>query len=216
MKKLLATLILIFAFCIVVFSQNNQTVNCPTANVRGGGIPKFGEITYFTTDVSGISSENLIYNWKVTVGKIIKGQGTSVIEVQVPDYWSDNLMAEVEIEGFPEGCSNKYVEMAVIVDSPKPYLIERFSSQATRIDKAQLDNLISELQNNPSATAYIIEYFARNTPQKVINQKIRKIWNYLINVKKQDKEKFKILISSLDENMTVFWIIPNGAEFPKP
>lgn len=214
MKKFLAILILIFAFCAVAFAQTNQSSSCPTINVRGGGIPKPGDVTAFMADVEGIATENLTYIWENTTGEIIKGQGTYLIEIKLPNDWTGDLTVSVEVKGFPEGCSNTFQDRLTVCFS-KPYIVSGFSTQSTKINKAELDNLIVELQNNPTAKAFIIEYFAQNTSQKMISEKIRKTRDYLVNVKGIDEDRFKITTFSLNENQTKFWIIPAGAIFPE-
>lgn len=217
MKKLLCASIFVFAFCIASFSQINQNTACPTIDVLGpAGVPQAGDKIYFTADVKEIESANLTYNWAITTGEILQGQGTSVIEVQLPKKWEKAFVASVEIKEFPKGCQNtdsETIPCGYIVEAKK---IGEFSLSETRIDKAKLDYLIVQLQKDPTSQAYIIEKFSKNTSQKIISQKTQKIRNYLFNIRQQDKNRFTIVIDLADENLTQFWIVPAGAILPPP
>lgn len=60
-----------------------------------------GENLTFTANVSG-GSETITYNWKVSAGKIVEGQGTSVIKVAAKG--AQEITATVEIGGVCEEC----------------------------------------------------------------------------------------------------------------
>ncbi len=204
---------MILAFYASVFSQTSETVPCPTVNITSNFLVTLGEPITFTATIEGNVGDYVpTYVWIVKDGKILEGQGTSSIKA-LPKF--DYIVASVEIKGLSDGCTAT-AQDSVIICPPSPYLIERFSSEATRIDKARFDNLITELQNNPSAQAYIIEYFAENIQQKVINEKIRKTRDYLININGIEESRFKITTVSFNEDQTLFWIIPAGAKFPEP
>ncbi|HMS39507.1 MAG TPA: hypothetical protein PKE69_04720 [Pyrinomonadaceae bacterium] len=213
MRKVSLISILILAFYTSIFSQTSETLLCPTVNITSNFLVVLGEPITFTATIEGNVGDYVpTYVWTVKDGKILEGQGTSSIKV-LPEV--DQILAAVEIKGLAERCSLT-AEDSVIICSPSPYLVAGFSTQSTKINKAELDNLIVELQNNPTAKAFIIEYFAQYTSQKMISEKIRKTRDYLINVKGIDENRFKITTVSLNENQTKFWIIPAGAKFPEP
>jgi hypothetical protein len=55
---------------------------CPTLEVTGGGGVKGGETVEFTANVSGGTAADITYNWTVSQGEIIEGQGTPKIKVK--------------------------------------------------------------------------------------------------------------------------------------
>ncbi len=81
----------------------------------------------------------------------------------------------------------------------------------SRIDKAILNALLIELQNDSTANAYIIEKFNRNTSRKLIKQKVQKLKNYLFEIKKTEKDRIVFLTEFGDENITRIYIVPAGA-----
>lgn len=211
MKKLLCAAILILSFCAVSFAQNNQSTACPEIDVTGpSGIPQPGETVTFTANISGTVLKNITYIWTISTGEISEGQGTPTITVK-PD---TSFTVTVEIKGLPESCPNASSETVFGDLPPQAEKIDEFSLSEIRIDKARIDNLIAELQNDPTAQAYIIERFSRNISQRIIDRKIQKIGDYLVKFRKQDKDRFTIIITSADENSTQFWIVPAGATPP--
>lgn len=207
--------VLFLAFTIS--GQTNQTSSCPTVDVSGGGIPLPGEPMTFTVNVENYDSSKLSFKWTTSNGDIIEGQGTQSIKVS-EGYNDENTTVTVEIEGLPEGCSKTDSETASPICYRPPTLFDEFSIPVSRIEKTRLDNLLNELGNNPNAKAFIIEYFKPNTPKKIIAQKIQKITDYFVNIKRLEKEKFTILTadSEYEQNRTKFWIVPPGARVPEP
>lgn len=205
--------VLFFAFA--VSAQTNQDSSCPTISARGGDNAKPNEISYFSADVDAKGKDlKLKYRWFVREGEILEGQGTQTIKVRVPD---DGLVVTVEVEGFPEGCQSYAFDSTPTFCflNPPVILFDEFSIQPLRIDKARLDELVVKLQNNPNDFAYIIEYFKENTSKTIINRKIQKIIDYLVNQKKFDM--FSIMIDlKANKTSTRFWIVPPGADQPQP
>jgi len=212
-------LLLFFAllFAFTVSAQTNQTSSCPNIDVTGGGVVDPGEPMTFTVNVENYDSSKLSFKWTTSNGDIIEGQGTQSIKVSVGDN-DVNTTGTVEIEGLPSGCPNIDSETASPICYIRPTLFDEFSIPASRIEKVRLDNLINELGNNPNAQAFIVEYFKPNTPKKVIAQKIQKITDYFVNIKRLEKERFTILAadSEDEQNRTKFWIVPPGAKSPQP
>ena len=81
--------------------------NCPIISVNTSASPiKAGETMTFTANVSGGSSSDIVYNWTVSGGEIIEGQGTPVIKVATTSQMAGKTVeATIEIEGICEDCS---------------------------------------------------------------------------------------------------------------
>lgn len=217
MKFFPLLLFFVLFLAVAVSGQTNQNSSCPNIDITGGGVVDPGEPMTFTVNVENYDSSKLSFKWTTSNGDIIEGQGTQSIKVSVGDN-DVNTTVTVEIEGLPSGCANIDSETASPICYRQPTLFDEFSIPASRIEKARLDNLISELGNNPNAQAFIVEYFKPNTPKKVIAQKIQKITDYFVNIKRLEKERFTILAadSEDEQNRTKFWIVPPGAKSPQP
>ncbi len=155
MKRYLFIPILILTFCVGTFPQTNKNSPCPiislTSDDSNAGA---GEYISYTISLSGeFNKYDVKFEWTVKDGEIISGQGTSTIKIKMN---LDSLAVEVKIKGLPPNCSDNVSE-SFVIDRPYPRKVDEFSTSTSQIDKARLDNLILEIQNNPSIVAYIFE-----------------------------------------------------------
>lgn len=103
MKKTFFVSILILAFCVSAFSQENA---CPTVTLTNPpGIAKPNEPMIFTAAVTGWDTEKypLEYEWFATGGKIVDGQGTLIVKIVAPDSYID-VTVTFKIKGLPPNC----------------------------------------------------------------------------------------------------------------
>ena len=110
---------------------------CPTLGVTGpAGVTAPGETMTFTANVSGGSGEAVTYNWDVSSGTIVEGQGTPVIKVATtPEMAGGNVTATVTIGGICQDCTdNKRSETGSIASIPVNQEIDDFGrNQTTRL-----------------------------------------------------------------------------------
>src|SRR5437868_4785611 len=115
MRKAIFGLILIFGFGVSVFAQNGKSL-CPTIEVVGGGVVQSGDQMIFSVNVIGeVKSPNLEYEWKVSVGKIVSGQGTNSISIDTTELRDQNIEAEVKVKGLSVNCANTASEIGSVL-----------------------------------------------------------------------------------------------------
>ncbi len=212
MKSFLFILILIVASCINTSAQTDKIPSCPTIRVTGPtSAPKPDEPMIFTASLSEEAEKfNLQYNWTISGGEIIEGQGTLVVKASRKNI-GGNLTLTLEVNGLPQGCKKTASETSFAPSlPPQIQLFDEFSIVPSRIDKARLDNFLTSLREDPSAAGYIIESFAKGTSRKMIQQKIQKVFGYL---KKAGIEKDRIILLNCfsNKNLTQFYSVPAGA-----
>ena len=83
--------------------------------------------------------------------------------------------------------------------------------------KARLDNLAVELQNDPTATTYVIAYGGRTSrigQADLLGDRAR---NYLVAQRGIDQSRITVINGGFREEDSVeLWIIPSGAIPPQP
>jgi hypothetical protein len=216
MKSLLFNSVLILISCAAAFAQTNEISPCPTIDVTGSPrIIQFGETATYTANLSEEAKKfNLQYQWAVSGGEIIEGQGTLVVRIlRKPENAGESLTLTIEIIGLPEKCPNTSSESLACTLPPSLLTVDEFSASASQINKARLGNFAVELQNAPSAIGYITENFARKTSRKAIERKNQKIFDYL-QTKGIEKDRIVIQNSFADKNLTQFILVPAGASPP--
>ncbi len=185
---------------------------CPVLGVTGpAGVTAPGETITFTANVSGGSGEAVTYNWSTTGGTIIEGQGTPVIRVATtPEMAGTSVTGTVEIGGICDSCEKVRSETAAISDLPTSSESE-FGDLKNDEIKNRLDIYFSELQNNPSATGYIINY---GTNRDVTRRE--KVIRDFIVFRNQDPSRFNFVRGEGTEIRTRLIVSPSGATVPTP
>ncbi len=214
MKSFLFILILIVASCIYTSAQTDKIPSCPTIRVTGPtSAPKPDEPMIFTASLSEEAEKfNLQYNWTISGGEIIEGQGTLVVKTSRKNI-GGSLTLTIEVGGLPPDCFKTASETGFIDRPPKFQLVDEFSIIPSRIDKARLDNFLISLRNDPSAVGYIIESFAKGTSRKIIQQKSQRMFGYL-KLRGIEKDQIILLNRFSDKNLTQFYLVPTGANPP--
>lgn len=188
---------------------------CPTLSVSGpaGITAPNGEMT-FTANLSGGTQDAPTYNWTVSAGEIISGQGTPSITVRAPGQ-DGNVTATVDIGGLcAANCPSTASETAPVTTTEVPSRpVDEFGAATDDDVKARVDNFFIELNNDPNAQGYIINY---GTPAQ-IKKRVAQI-NKAINFRKYDKSRV-VFVDGGDQGAgvnTKFWVVPQGATPPTP
>ncbi len=98
------------------------------------------------------------------------------------------------------------------VETPEAVKITEFGKVTNGYIKMELDNLYVQLQNNPSATAYVINFGSAREVARV-----EKLIRNQIRLRRYDASRLVFINGGkADELLTQFWIVPAGAEPPTP
>lgn len=123
MKKIAAILIAVFS----VLFTNAQ--NCPGIAVEPNSyeIPA-GDTLVFVAMTKGASA-NVTYNWVISAGTIISGQGTPMIKVNtegLPD--GAFITATLELGGIPKTCTNNASSSAEVIPAAQLVVSGNFTN----------------------------------------------------------------------------------------
>lgn len=173
-------------------------------------------ITFSATLADASEGMAPAYNWTVSAGKIIEGQGTSSIKVDTKGLAGQPVMATLSIAGYNLDCS-----ASCGVQIPVPILPARkfdvFPDIARNDEKARLDNFAVELQSDPTATAYIIVYPRQEGRNGDVQKRTARIVDYLINSRRIDARRIVTLVGSRRNDLLIeLWLAPQGAAPPTP
>ena len=157
-----------------------------------------------------------VYNWTVSAGTIIEGQGTDTIKVATTGLGGQIVKASLSVGGYNLECA---ADCAVSI--PQPELIttrfDEFGDISRNDEKARLDNFAISLQNDPTATAYVIVYPGRTGKRGEVQQHAGRIIDYLVNSRGLDKSRIVTLVGPAKDELRVeLWIAPQGATPPNP
>jgi hypothetical protein len=181
---------------------------CPSSIiVSGGGVVRPGEILTFTANVIGGTQENITYNWTVSQGRIIEGQGTPVIRVSTEGLEKTDVVAKVEIGGLCPDCPNTAQEIGSVTEKPGISPFDEFGVAPNDDVRGRLDNFFVALRNDPTATGYIVI----DGPKKEADKREALIRNH-IRFRKFDANRITIVRgdTSAPRVYTKFYVIPAG------
>jgi hypothetical protein len=182
-----------------------------------------GEIITFNADVSYSGTANLNYKWKVTpaTARIISGANSPTLTVDSAGLGGHRIVATlVADDGSSDpSCAQSAHAVSVVAPLPKKEIISSEFDECNNCtfddQKARLDNLAVELQNDPSTRAYIIAYGGRVSPLGQVEVLMSRAREYLVSQRGIDASRLVVMNGGFREEDSVeLWIVPSGAKPP--
>jgi hypothetical protein len=183
-----------------------------------------GEVITFSADTAYSGSAPLNYTWTLSPSeaKILTSVG-SRITVDSTGLGGQRVTASVVVDdGSGEAACRQTAQASTSVRPP-----ERIEHPSRQFDvccscsfddqKARLDNLAIELQNDPTAKTYVIAYGGRTSrigQADLLGDRAR---NYLVTNRGIDQSRITVMNGGFrEEDCVELWIIPSGATPPQP
>jgi hypothetical protein len=101
----------------------NSLEKCPTISVSCPSKLDYEKSLTFTALVNGIAPETIRYDWKVSAGTILEGQGTATIKVDTSTIGGQAITGTVTIYGLPKSCHTQASCSLAPVDAPSPAVL---------------------------------------------------------------------------------------------
>ena len=216
-------------------------IKCLTLNYRAAEVPESscpfpvsisapaqvnqGEIITYSADVSYHGASDLNYTWTVTPAsaKVLSGAGTATIAIDSTSLAGQDITATLVVD---DGSGNRLCRQTVQASTFVPVPPAR-ENPAREFDvchscshddqKARLDNLAVELQNDPMAMTHIIAYGGRTSRIGQAERLLTRARDYLINNRGISPSRIVTLNGGFREDDSVeLWIVPSGATAPRP
>lgn len=186
-------------------------ISCPTTIVRDQ------PVTFTSSYTGGVPATiNPVYNWSVSAGRIIEGQGTNTIKVDTTGLAGQSVTASLSMGGYNLDCSASCT-IGIPLPIPTNRKFDEFPDIQRNDEKARLDNFAIELQNDPTATAYVIVYPGKTSKRGDVQHHSSRIVEYLVHSRGLDERRIVTLVGTPREQLHVqLWISPAGAVPPKP
>ena len=185
-------------------------ISCPTA------VEIDKPLTFTSRSTGGTPGISPVYNWTVSAGTITAGQGTDTITVDTAGLAGQTIRASLSVGGYNLECA---ADCAVSIPVPKltSRRFDEFPDISRNDEKARLDNFVIELQNDPTATAYVIVYPRKSGKRGEVQQHAARVVDYLVNSRGFDQHRIVTLVGPVRDQLDVeLWITPQGATPPNP
>jgi len=184
-----------------------------------------GDLITFTADVSYSGTSSLAYSWTVSPAnaKIISGNGTPTITVDSTGLAGKRVSAILVVDdGSGEPVCRATAQASTMIPPPPPVRpnpprqFDVCCSCSFDDQKARLDNLGIELQNNPTTTAYIIAYAGRASRVGQADRLLSRAKDYLVQKRAIDPARLVIVDGGYrQEDCVEIWVVPQGAMPPR-
>jgi hypothetical protein len=183
-----------------------------------------GDVITFTADVTYSGTANLNYTWIVSPSdaKIIGGAGTPTITVDSTGFAGRRITATLVVDdGSGESACRQSAEASTLVPPtpPRENPAREFDVCCTCSyddQKARLDNLAIELQNDPSTTTYVIAYAGRTSRAGQADALLARAKDYMVKQRGVDQSRIVAVNGGFrDEDCVELWIVPRGAQPPQ-
>ena len=133
-----------------------QDAACPTISVGCARKSCDGSPFHFVAQIRDVPpAQNLSYQWSVSSGEIVSGQGTGSIRVVAAPDWRD-LTASLKAIGLPTQCANTASISVMRGHVPTAQLFEQFGAARLAKVRPRLDAFADQLSNKPGTMGYIL------------------------------------------------------------
>lgn len=207
------------------FSSTNVLINpcpppkpvCPHVQVICPQNVVLDQPLTFTSNVAGGTNVGTpIYNWTISDGTIIEGQGTPTIKVDITGLAGQTVKATLSMGGYPVECSDSCA-VQIPIPQAKCRKFDEFPDISRNDEKARLDNFGIELQNDPTSTAYVVVSSGRSTRPGDVQRRAARIVEYLVNSRAIDAHRIVTLVGpARGELLVELWVCPRGITPPTP
>jgi hypothetical protein len=195
--------------------DEKEAITCPEIRVAGEPFQfNKNEILKFSASTEGGESVNKTdYEWSISAGKIVEGQGTNQIRVDSTATDAKRITASVQIKGFAPECGNQAFATTEVGMFPYKFAEIEYNNSYLA---ALLDGMYIELINNSSLKGYVIIYGQRVGNSKEVLRSINTTKQYL-QFRHFDMSRVSIVHGGFREEGAVeIYLIPAGIDLPKP
>jgi hypothetical protein len=198
---------------------------CPFAvNISAPKTVGEGEIITYAADVAYGGTSGLSYHWTISPSsaRIMTGAGSPTITVDSTGLASQRLIATLAVDDGSADplCRQTAQAVSMVAAEEKKIIVAREFDECNNCtfddQKARLDNLAVELQNDPSTKGYIIAYGGRTSPIGQVERLITRAREYLTKQRGIDDSRLVVVNGGFREEDSVeLWIVPSGAAPPR-
>jgi hypothetical protein len=199
---------------------------CPfPVNISAPSQVSEGEIITYTADVRYTGTLPLTYTWTISPAsaRIVSGAGTPTITVDSTGLAGRRIEAVLVVDDGSGDTICRQVSRVSTFVPPQPprenppRQFDICCSCSYDDQKARLDNLAVELQNDPSTTAYIIAYAGRRSRAGQADKLNARARDYIVNQRGVDASRITVMNGGYrEEDCVELWIVPSGAKPPRP
>jgi hypothetical protein len=194
----------------------DEVIYCPNINLAGDGFRKQrNEPLKFSVSIQGEApNSKLNYDWNISAGKIISGQNSNQIEIDLSETDKTKITASLIVKGLPTEC-NAYTYHTTQIGL-YPYKLDEFPYIPYSDLSARMDAMLPYYMEEPASKLYVIIYESRDEIGKKGFVRTLKNLQTIMTFRNHPKDRIIIVNGGYREEMMVeVYLLPNGVEPPK-
>jgi hypothetical protein len=210
--------ILSIAFMLALASAVSAQISVPCGIVEIDGPSNADAGAPLVFKVKVTNTSNPEFKWNVSVGVIIKGQGTDEITVDSAGLSGQTVTATVELIGAPSGCKNSAstTTPVIISDFFCGLAFDQYGDIRFEDEKARLDNFAIQISSDPHSSGLIQMYAGQETFKREASYRLGRARAYLVNFRKIDSGRLVTVDCGFTQDLTLkLSIVPQEATFPE-
>jgi hypothetical protein len=178
---------------------------------------KDGELLTFTAHVRGGDPKVVpVYRWEVWAGRIIQGQGSASIKLDLTGFGGQSPTATVTVSGFDSDCA-RTASCSLIIEywdlDPKKF--DSYSALPRKEELKRLSAFAVQLQNQPGAVGYLLAYGGQRARAGEALKLATTVKEYLVKSRRIDANRIVTLDGGYREKPTIdLWIVGIGGNPP--
>ncbi len=134
-------------FVISAETQRTYSQSCPVVVVTCPDSSIGSSLTFAAKVSGGDPSAKLTFNWTVSAGKIIAGQGTTSITVDKTGFEGQPFTATVKVGGLPDNCGNKAsCATPTVCPPPTARMFDVYGDLTWAEERARLEKFAEHLE----------------------------------------------------------------------
>lgn len=198
---------------------------CPfPVNVSAPKSVNEGEIITYAADATYGGTAGLNYKWTISPSSahVMSGAGSPTLTVDSTGLGGQRVIATLAVDdgSVDPACRQTAQAISMVAAEEKKIIVAREFDECNNCtfddQKARLDNLAVELQNDPATQAYVIAYGGRTSPIGQVERLMTRARDYLMNERGIDKSRIIVVNGGFREQDSVeLWIVPSGAAPPR-
>lgn len=195
--------------------EKNEAIFCPLIRIEGENFQfnKEEPLKFSVITEGGELISKLDYEWNISAGKIVEGNRTSQIKIDVSETTIKRITASVQVKGYDPECVNQASNVTEV--GMFPYKLAEFEYNYSYL-AAVLDGMFNELSKNPTLKGYIIIYGRRIGNSKEVSRSINTTKQYL-QFRHLDMSRISVVHGGFREEGAVeIYLIPKGINLPPP
>lgn len=196
--------------------QQPAVIPCPKMQIQGPNRPmRDGEKVSFAANIAGGDPKvQPIFNWSISSGTIIGGQGTRNITVDTTGAGNDRqVIADLLVGGYGYECENR-ATVTVPVAAPASK-VDEFGELPEKDEAGKMDSIVTFLGQSPDRV-YLIGYAGRNNVRGYTSDTLRRMKTYLAKTPGIAERVVAMDGGFREQPAFEIWVVPVGAEGPRP